>query len=230
MVNHDLSQPLKLICIPLKIIVNNPPDLIMTAHIQYPALDDSEIYAEKSAQSIITPATFSRRIQSDLLRDQMGYQGVTITDALNMGAISQHFAPLDATIKTFQAGVDIALMPIQLYQAADADKLADIISKIEIAVLNGSISEKEMDASVLRILKLKIKLGLLEADTTPLAEKISQAQNIIADSSHRDMESYLTDDAVTLIQNNNGLIPLKILPGTRIHILTPWLEQGAGIA
>lgn len=229
-VDHTIDQAWKIDLFPFKkIIEKNSPDLIMTAHIQYPALDNSQIYAGKSGAMITTPATLSRKIQRDLLRNQLGYQGVVVTDALNMGAISQNFDPIDATIKAFQAGDDIALMPVSVTQSQDINLVADMITKIETAVSNGTISEKEIDESVLRILKLKMKLGLLDPDSKPLSEKISKAQQVIANQKHHDFESHLTDDAVTLVKNDN-LIPIKVLPNMRIHILTPWLEQGAGIA
>src|SRR5205807_1622221 len=107
------------------------------------------------------------------------YQGVVITDALDMGAIAQNFDPADATIKAFQAGVDIALMPVSVTQPQEIDNLVKLITKIEAAISDGTISIDELDQSVLRILRLKIKLGLLHPDTVPLAEKITRAKNII---------------------------------------------------
>src|SRR6185312_16070035 len=74
-VNHNLEQAWDIDLYPFKnIIEQDEPDLIMTAHIQFPALDNSEIYAEKSAKNIIVPATLSRKIQHDLLREQLGYK------------------------------------------------------------------------------------------------------------------------------------------------------------
>lgn len=230
-VDHDFDQAWAVDLYPYRnIIKKNPPDFIMTAHIQFPALDDSHTYAGKAAKEIITPATLSRRIQHDLLRTQLGYQGIIITDALDMGAIAQNFDATDATIKAFQAGVDIALMPVAVATAADADKLSALIAEIEAAVLAGRISETELNQSVLRILKLKIKLGLLQPDSTSLAQKIMLAQKVLADKDQHKLESDLANDAVTLVQNKHKLLPIKLLPGMRIHILTPWLEQGAGMA
>ena len=230
-VSHDLDQAWKIDLYPFKeIIENHSPELIMTAHIQFPALDDSQIYAGKAGREITTPATLSRKIQYDLLREQLGYKGVIVTDALDMGAIAQNFDPTDATIKAFQAGDDIALMPINISQSEDIVNIDDLIAKIEKAVLNGTLSRSELDQSVLRIIKLKIKLGLFKLDSTPLDEKIVRAQKLFADKYQHELESSLANDAVTLVHNFNQLVPIKLLPNARIHILTPWLEQGAGIA
>jgi beta-N-acetylhexosaminidase len=230
-VNHTIAQAWKIDLYPFKyIIAQSSPDLIMTAHIQYPALDNSQIYAEKADKTITVPATLSRTIQYDLLRKQLGFQGVIITDALDMGAIAQNFNPDDATIKAFQAGVDIALMPVAVTGRDDAAKVSALIKKIETAVLDGTISEKELDKSVLRIIRLKISLGLFKPDQLPLAEKISHAEHLFSDKNQQELENAVTNNAVTLVQNNNKLLPLQLQPNTRIHILTPWLEQGAGIA
>ena len=87
--------------------------MIMTAHIQYPALDDST-FVSKEGKTMIKPATMSRKIITDLLREELGYQGVVITDALDMAGISHFFEPIEAVVNTFAAGVDIALMPIEI--------------------------------------------------------------------------------------------------------------------
>lgn len=230
-VNHTLEESWKIDLYPFKNIIElSSPDLIMTAHIQFPALDSSKLYTSKTGEEITTPATLSRKIQYDLLRNQLGFKGVIITDALDMGAISQNFDPTDATIKAFQAGDDIALMPVAVSQPEDVDKVTDLIYKIESAVLNGSISQQELDRSVLRIIMLKIKLGLFQPDGIPLPQKINRAQQIFADKNQRDLENKVTNEAVTLVQNNGQLLPIKTLSNIRIHILTPWLEQGAGIA
>lgn len=230
-VNHSLQEAWQIDLYPFKnIIESNSPDLIMTAHIQYPALDNSTIYAAKAGKEIIKPATLSYKIQHDILRQQLAYKGVVITDALNMGAIADNFDPTDATIKAFEAGDDIALMPVAVTQAADAAKVTDLITKIEAEVLNGNISENELDQSVLRILTLKLKLGLLRPAQRSLPQKIAHAEKLFANKNQRELEKSVTDQAITVVQNNNQLLPLHVLPGSRIHILTPWLEQGQGIA
>lgn len=230
-VSHTLEQALEIDLHPFKYIIQkSPPDLIMTAHIQFPALDDSTIYAGKLGIDMITPATLSRKIQTGLLRKQLGFKGVLITDALDMGAIAENFDATDATIKAFQAGVDIALMPLVVRQPEDAAKVSFLISNIESAVLNGSISKQELDQSVLRIIKLKLKLGLLEPNTQSLSHRIDKAKRVFSDKKQRQLERKVTDDAVTIVQNNEKLLPIKPHPTTRIFILMPWLEQGSGMS
>lgn len=231
LVNHNLDEAWAIDLYPFKTIIEqSSPDVIMTAHIQFPALDNSQIYAAKAGMDIITPATLSRKIQYDLLRKQWGYQGIIVSDALDMGAIADNFDATDASIKAFQAGVDIALMPIAITQPDEVPALEHMIADIELAVLNGSISAEELDQSVLRIIKLKLKLGLMTPEQRSVEEKIITAEHQLADKEQHELESTITDASVTLVQNNANLLPIQLLPKTRIHILTPWLEQGEGMA
>ncbi|CAK8737676.1 Beta-hexosaminidase [Sodalis praecaptivus] len=145
---------------------NDAPDMIMTAHIQYPALDDSLI-TRLDGEDIIVPATLSRRIQHHMLRQEMGYRGVTITDALDMKAISDHFDPRDVVKRVFNAGVDIALMPVSVQAADEEDKLRELIDYIVAQVERGEIDSEEIDVSVARILTLKRAKTSLRARRLP---------------------------------------------------------------
>lgn len=229
-VHHSFEEAFKVDLFPFKkIIKHQQPDLIMTAHIQYPALDDSTIVASKTGESIVTPATFSRKIQFDLLRKQFAYQGIVISDALDMGAVADNFETHDAVIKAFQAGVDIALMPITVSEPNEAYKISELVMALERAVLTGEISEVELDKSVQRIIKLKLKLGLFNPDHRSLPQKIADAKWHLASKKQQTLEQNVSNDAVTLVQNTHHTLPLKLGKETRIHILTPWYEQGAGM-
>ena len=111
--------------------------LIMTAHIGTPNVTGSEI-----------PATMSSIILQDKLRRELGYQNIIITDAMEMGAITQQYSCAEAAVGCIQAGVDIVLGPQNLVQAFDA---------VMAAVENGTITEARINQSVRRILKLKQK-------------------------------------------------------------------------
>ncbi len=229
-VSHNLELAWQIDLYPFEsIIKNSSPDMIMTAHIQYPALDDSVIYASKSGKNIITPATLSYKIQHNILRNKLGYKGVTITDALDMGAISQNFNSTDATIKAFQAGVDIALMPVTILQPSDVNKVNNLMTQLESAVKNNVISEDELNKSVLRLIKLKLKLKLYNPDTRTLPQKITDAEQTLANKNQRILENNVANAAVTLVQNNHNVVPIKLLSGARIHIVMPSTEQQLGI-
>ena len=92
------------------------------------------------------PATLSKELVTRKLREELGYDGVIITDALNMNAIRKTYSPAEAAVLAFEAGNDILLMPHDYIEAFDG---------VLQAVKEGRISEKRLNESVLRILKLK---------------------------------------------------------------------------
>ena len=111
--------------------------LIMTAHIAVPNVTGSDV-----------PSTMSPVILQDKLRGELGYQNIIITDAMEMGAITQQYSCAEATVGCILAGVDIVLGPQNFVVAFDA-----VIAAVE----NGTISEERINQSVRRILKLKSK-------------------------------------------------------------------------
>lgn len=96
-----------------------------------------------------TPASLSEKIITDLLRNQMGYDGIVITDALNMGAIVNDYSSANASVKAIKAGVDILLMPSDFYSAYNG-----VLNAVE----SGEISEERINESLRRILKIKVEI------------------------------------------------------------------------
>ena len=96
-----------------------------------------------------TPATLSRQLVTDLLREDMGFDGLVITDALNMGAITEQYSSGEAAVAALNAGVDMLLMPADFQAAYDG---------VMAALENGELTEERIDESVRRI--LEIKLGM----------------------------------------------------------------------
>lgn len=113
-------------------------DVVMAAHISVP-----EVVGDN------TPASLSEKMITDILRRDLGYDGLIVTDALNMGAITQNCSSADASVKALQAGADLLLMPDDFQAAVDG---------VMTAVENGSLTENRINESVTRIIKAKIKL------------------------------------------------------------------------
>lgn len=113
--------------------------LIMTAHIGTPNVTGSEV-----------PATMSSFILQDKLRGELGYQNIIITDAMEMGAITQQYNNAEAAVGTLQAGADIVLGPQNFVKAFDA-----VVKAVE----DGVLTEQRIDQSVRRILRLKKQIG-----------------------------------------------------------------------
>lgn len=135
--------------------------LVMTAHIQYPALDDSRINTQQD-EAIAPPATLSKAILTDLLREQLEFDGVVITDALNMQAISAAFTPLQAVKHSFNAGADIALMPLEIQSPDDFIRLEQLLDQLVAAVQSGEIDLQALQQSAERVRDLKLWLAQQE--------------------------------------------------------------------
>ena len=211
-------------------IDRSQPAMIMTAHIQYPALDASEVRT-RQGESIIRPATMSRAILTDLLRDQMHFDGVVITDALDMAAISHYFEPLEAVIETFAAGTDIALMPYPIRTPEDIDAFKAFITDIADAVRHGRISKAELELSLARINQAKqsyLSDTLSRLKAADEREVLYQhARDILAQPSHRQLEQALANESVTLVDARSGSLPLQTRHIKHVHMIAATELQAA---
>ncbi|USD35369.1 beta-hexosaminidase [Vibrio coralliilyticus] len=201
------------------------PDMIMTAHIQYPALDSSFITSSETGKEMLVPATLSYKIQTELLREELNYQGLTITDALDMAGIADYFGEAEAVIKTFQAGVDIALMPTLFRTTSGENQLTELIDEVVEAVELGELSEADIDRSVERIITKKLERNILNHNgAQPLTDIQSQAQEIIGNDEHQAIEKNITEKSVTLISNQkygSPMLPLDKDAIGKVHVLMP---------
>lgn len=183
-------------------------EMLMTAHIQYPKIE-TETYRATDETEVFLPATLSKRIITDVLRNDLHYDGVVITDAMNMDAIAKFFKREDAARLAINAGVDILLMPVTV---EDADGIADLASYIDTLaqmVKDGDISEERVNESVKRILRLKSQKGLLSPYSSEnLEERISRAKSLVGSKAHHDMEWELAKKAVTMVKNDDDALPI----------------------
>ncbi|MDF3126821.1 glycoside hydrolase family 3 protein [Rheinheimera sp. 1928-s] len=208
-----------------QLIKLHQPAMVMTAHIQYPALDNSSL-TSKSGEALIKPATLSRAILTDLLREDMGFNGIIITDALNMAGISQFFTPSEAVIQTFAAGADIALMPYEIKTLADMAALARLIDQVVLAVQQGQLNSTEIAQSAQRITRLRQQLNASPAqtslpDTTRLEHDLQ-------------LERQLAEASLTQVGTNKLQLPLN-LSALKLHLIAPdqtkcqsWMQALSG--
>ena len=118
-VSHELPKVLSHDIAPFaQVIKDAHPAFVMTAHIQFPNLDNSRLRGKNGA-SVIVPATLSRKILHDILREELGFDGIVVTDALDMAGITHYFSRQEALVHTFAAGSDIALMPFTIRTPED---------------------------------------------------------------------------------------------------------------
>ncbi len=195
-------------------------DMIMTAHVVVPCLDNEKIMTKKS-NLMQKPATFSKAILTDIVRNEMDYNGIIITDALNMKAISDNFYEAEAVVKTFAAGADIALMPTTIREINDLKKLDEIFAKVETAVREGVLCEKDIDKSVKRILNLKYERSIFENSKKILnGDMLAIAKKVVGSKEHKLIEKEAADMAVTLIKNTDNILPFTPVDNERILIIS----------
>lgn len=161
---------------------------IMTAHIVVPALDPSG-----------DPATLSKPILTGILREQLGFDGVVITDSLGMQGVRDKYGDAEIPLRAIEAGVDQLLMPVDLDLAYNS---------VLNAVRSGRISEQRIDQSLERILSLKLKIGVVDrpyVDVTRVSKIVGTPANYAA-------AQRIADQSTTLLKNDAGLLPLSPAP------------------
>ena len=193
--------------IPFRAGIDQGTDMIMTAHIQFPQIEKGTYTSIQDGEEINLPATLSRTIVTGLLREQMGYNGIVITDAMVMDAIDEHFDPMDAAVMAINADVDILLCPVDLYKDAEVNTLPDMDKYMEgllARVEAGDIPMEELDNSVYRILKLKKDRGI----AVPSEQQVAEAANVVGTSANHKREWEIAQAGMTLLKNENNALPL----------------------
>ena len=178
---------------PFKAAIEQGIDMIMTAHLSFPALDDSG-----------NPATLSKPILTDLLRNELGYKGVIITDALNMQGVRDLYGDAEVAVRALEAGVDQLLMTPEMDAA-----YAAVIEAVE----SGRISRSDLDAKVRRVLELKVKRGIV-AD--PMVDPAA-LDSVVGTDAHLATAAAVSDRTTTLVANDDGVLPLAA-PGKKVLV------------
>lgn len=219
-VSHSLEQLETIDFIPFKRAIDEGIDMIMTAHVTVPALDNDKIISKKDGTEVGIPATLSKKILTGVLREKLGFNGVIVTDAMNMKAIADHFGKTEAVIKAINAGTDIVLMPVSVWNESAEAELNDLFNVILASVKNGTISENRINESVRRIIAMKIKRGIIgQEDTRTLEEKIANANNVVGSKEHKRIEKIAAEKAMTLIKNDNKTLPFKLQKNKKLLII-----------
>ncbi|MGM0466394.1 MAG: glycoside hydrolase family 3 N-terminal domain-containing protein [Acidobacteriota bacterium] len=186
LVNADADRINSVELVPFKKAIESGVQSIMTAHIHIPALDPTPDL----------PATLSPVIITEILRKKMGFNGLIVTDALEMGGVTTLFSPEEAAIKAVQAGVDCLLLPLETEK---------VIKALAQEVRSGGISEARIDESVRRILRAKARLGLHKNRSVD----IEALPRILASKEHLEVAQKAFEKSITLVKNQNDLVPLS---------------------
>ena len=166
--------------------------IVMTSHIIFSALDPDR------------PATLSPIILGDLLRGELGFDGLIVSDSMNMHSMKRNYDPADAAIQGFKAGVDLMMLAEEHYDHDAGQYLVNqraLIRAVTQAVADGRISRARVDDAVTRVLRLKREAGW---STEPLPDASAQ----VGGAEHRAVELELSRRAVSILRDKHGLIPL----------------------
>lgn len=183
-INHDRATLDATDLVPFRAAIAAGTDLIMPAHASLPSIDPSG-----------APATLSHPLVTGLLRDELGYDGVVLTDSLWMAGVRAQYGDDEVVVRALVAGVDVLLSPPSLPSATAA---------IRAALADGVLTEARIDESVRRILLLKRKLGLV-AGTAPVAPSID---GNVGTAEHRDLADRLALAGATLVTVNCDRFPV----------------------
>jgi beta-N-acetylhexosaminidase len=193
-VDRDRLEHVELV--PFQAAIASGVDAVMTAHVAVPALSPPGI-----------PATLSAAILTDLLKKDMGFHGLVVTDALEMAGIVQSFSTGDAAVRALEAGADVLLMPADPEAAVKA---------VTAAVGSGRLTRQRIEESVIKILAAKEKLGLERKRFVDL-ESIG---DVVDSPESNEKAQEIADHAVTLVRNGGGMIPLAA-PDKACYVTMP---------
>lgn len=181
--------------VPFRHAIQAGVDVVMTSHIAYPGLTGSESL----------PATLSPEI-ARILREDLGFKGLLITDDLSMGGITNTYGEVEAALKAFKAGYDLLL---GTYTITAGDAIAN-------AVESGEISRERLVASVRRILEAKARLGLHENRYASLDD----VSNIVGNRSHQRAADDAADRSIVLLRDRRTVVPLPSPSDLRVLSVT----------
>jgi beta-N-acetylhexosaminidase len=188
---------------PFQAAIRADVDAVMSAHIYFPALEP-----EKGV-----PATLSKNILTGLLRDELQFKNLVFTDAMDMRGVTANFPNDVATVRAVQAGADFVLF---------APDVAASFNALKKAVEAGAIGEERINASVRRILEAKARLGLPANRYT----NITQLDAFISTQPHLKVTRDIAENAVTLIKDDQNILPLKLKSTDRVLLLNVYDSAG----
>ncbi|MEA2623864.1 MAG: beta-N-acetylhexosaminidase [Chloroflexota bacterium] len=194
-VRHDRARLDAVELPPFRAAFDAGADLVMSAHIGVPALTgDSSV-----------PATLSRRVMHDLLRDSLGFRGLSITDALDMRAIPQGPAQAAAVVAALRAGVDLLLC------APDEEARQRIEAALLEAWASGGVDRGAVADSLARQRALRLRLaGFSQPDL-----------DVVGSAGHLELARELARRSITLVRNEAGLLPLRLPADARVAAIMP---------
>lgn len=196
-IQADLERLQQVELVPFRRSIQAGVAAVMTAHLSVPALEPEEGL----------PATLSRRILSGVLRREMGFGGLIITDAMNMQGITAHYNDGEAAVRAVEAGADMILFPPSVRRAH--------LGLVQ-AVRSKRLSRDRIRRSVRRILQAKQSLGL---DRNPLPD-LDRIDEFVGSKENRGIAEEVMESAVTVVRDDKHALPLRPPPNSTLLVLT----------
>ena len=172
---------------PFRDQIEHGVEMVMMGHLHIPALDS-------------TVSSISYPIVTELLKNELDFKGMIVTDALTMKGVSENMESAEIALAAYKAGVDILLKPGDIIASID---------RLEEAMLSGECDIKDLDERVKKTLRMKAKFGMLErgydatVDTTGIAERVKKPEHIA-------LIQEMADQSMTLVDNKAGLVPFDM--------------------
>jgi beta-N-acetylhexosaminidase len=189
--------------VPFRAAVNGGVGAIMSFHGAMPALDSSNI-----------PGTLSPKVLTGLLRGEMGFRGIIISDAMDMRGVLDQFGAAEAVKRAIAAGIDVLIQPLDVSQTIDA---------VVAGVSEGRYTEARLDSSVRRVLETKRKLGLARNKLVDL----NGLRFVVGDSSNAQIARRVAETSITLVKDSLRQVPLPV--DTSLRVLSVTLARRADL-
>ena len=193
----DLNRLNSLELVPFRRAVDEGVDAVMTAHVVVSGVQGLEG----------APATFDARFMTDLLRDDMGFDGLLLTDALNMGALSDRYGTAEVAVLALEAGSDVLLMPTDVTEAIDA---------VMNAVEEGRLEPARIRTSARRVLETKARAGLHLGRMVDL----DAVDEVVGAADHLAFADTVATRSITLLRDRDAVLPVDSLWARRVLSLT----------
>lgn len=182
--------------VPFRAAIEHGVDSIMTAHMAVPAFEPNPV-----------PATVSHNVLTGLLRDELGFKGLIVTDALEMQGIASLYTQGEAAVRAIEAGADVLLMPTDP---------AACIRALEAAVKSGRIPASRINASAAKVMAAKQRLGLMKSRAVRLDDLSDEIKDPALDS----LATQVAEKAFTLVKDDKHLFPMPQGAGSCLVIMS----------
>jgi len=203
LIKHSKERLDEIELYPFKELIKEGLMSTMVAHLNIPALDDRKN----------RPSTLSKKVVTDLLRDELGFEGIIFTDAMNMHGVSKHYKIGQANSEAIKAGNDILLFPHQVPEA---------IENIKLSLKNGSLVKGDIERRVKKVLGAKYWAGLHEKPEVSTENIYEELHTVEAEK----LNKKLFEKAITTVKNKDDFLPIKRLEDHKVAVVSIGEQNG----